>query len=124
MARANERSWRSPTLIDAPLTQHLAVAAWQPTDDPIRPDPRRRHRDVLLGDWIRQPNVAQHIPGKQKDVLLDVADERAELGDRNVANVRAVDEDSPALGIIETKQQIDDGGLAGTSVANQRERSA
>ena len=61
-------------------------------------------------------------PGKQKNVLLHVADERAQLVDGDVANVDAVDEDPPALRIIEPEQQIDDRRLAGPGVADQRER--
>ena len=45
------------------------------------PDARRRRRDVHLGDLVRQADVRQHVAGEEEDVLLDVADERAQLGD-------------------------------------------
>ena len=47
--------------------------------------------DFLVAERIREPDVGGDVAGKQKNVLLHVADQRAQLLQRHLADVDAVD---------------------------------
>ena len=76
---------------------------------------------VLVGQRIRQTNVARDVAREKEDVLLHVSNQRPELVDRHVANVDAVHGDPAALRIVEAQQQIHNRGLPGSRVADERE---
>ena len=94
----------------------------QTTHDSVGADTRGGDRNLLLGDVTGQPDVAQHITGEEENVLLYVANESAQLRERDVPNVGAVNENSAALRVIEAKQEVDDRGLAGSGVSDKRQR--
>ncbi len=48
----------------------------------------------------------------------------AEVLDGDVPEVGAVDQDAAFVGIVEAGQELDDGGLAGAVLADQRQRLA
>ena len=58
------------------------------------------------------------------EVLEDDADMGAQILDGEVPEVDAVDQDAALVGIVEPGQQLDDGGLAGAVLADQRQRLA
>ena len=124
MARANDRSCRSPTLIDAPRSPNTWLYPRQPSNDPIGAHARRCRGDMLLGDRVRQPDVGQHVACEEKDVLLDVADTRTELFDRNRADVDAIEEDDSALRVVKAQQEVDDRCFSGAGMADQGESPA
>ncbi len=121
---ASERQQLALTDADrrAPLTERLLIAARQTPNDAVRADARRRGRDLELRNLVREADVREHVSGEEEDVLLHVADQRAQLGQRDLANVDAVHQDSPALRVVEAQQQVDDRRLARAGVPHERER--
>jgi hypothetical protein len=108
----------------AALTEHLMVPVGQTPHDAIGADARRRRVDFVVADRIGEADVGQYVAGKKKDVLLDVTDERAQLGERNLPRIDTVHENASLLRIVEPQQQIDDRRLPCTSMADERERSS
>ena len=122
--RARERQQLSLTDTDrrAALAELLRVSIRQSPNDAIRAHSRRRRGNVQLRHRIGQSDVRQHIAGEEEDVLLDISHERPKLVEWDFANIDAIDEDSPALRIIEPQQQVDDRRLARPRVPDQRQR--
>src|SRR6185503_16627711 len=87
----------------ATLSEDLRITVRQPRNDAIGAHALSRKRDVALRDRVRQPNVRQHVTGEEKNVLLYVSDERAQLRNRDFPDVDAIDEDATALRIIKAK---------------------
>ena len=52
------------------------------------------------------------VPAEQVHVLQHEAEERAQLVERHLADVDAVDQDPAAGDVVEAQQQVDDRGLA------------
>src|SRR4029077_12056128 len=50
--------------------------------------------------------------GKQVDVLQDKAEQPPQVGQIELADIHAVDGDASTLHVVESQQQIDEGGLA------------
>ena len=57
------------------------------------------------------------------EILEDDADVAAQLGEVVLAQVEAVEQDAPFGRVVEPRQQLDDGGLAGAVLADQRQLS-
>src|SRR5204862_3120608 len=90
-------------------------------DDSICSNLRGGTNYLFVSERIREPDVGGDVTGEEEDVLLHVADQRAQLLQRHGADVDSVDRDSPALRIIESHQQVDDRRLAGAGVSYQRQ---
>ena len=61
---------------------------------------------------VAQPDVAGDRPGEQEHVLQHEAEEPAQLRQRHLADVHAVDQDAAARHVVEPQQQADDRRLA------------
>ena len=97
-----------------------------------RPPPRRRRRappraiDARLLGQVRHAadaDVLAHVELVLVEVLEDDADARRAASDRiPVAQVDAVEEDAPLGRLVEARQQLDERGLAGAVLPDQRHR--
>ena len=61
----------------------------------------------------------KNVSYKEEEVLLDESDDRPEIGGGQVSDIHAIDQNPAPVRVVEAKQQVDDGGLAGTSVSHQ-----
>ena len=106
----------------APAFGQLVVpATGEPLDDPIGAHPRRRRGERLVVDVGIEPEVAGHVAREEKDVLLHVPDDRAEHIHREFPDIDAIYQNATALRLVETEQQVHDGGLARTRVPHERD---
>src|ERR1700730_13117674 len=77
--------------------------------------------DALVGDvFAPQADVALNRAGEEKDVLQDYGEVLSQRLQVPIAHVNAVQQDATFLYIVETHQQVRDGGLAGPGVTDQR----
>ena len=121
MARAIERRWRSPPLLQtqAALADHGFVAVQGTHDEVMRQGRARRIFDCLMGNvGLSVGNVVAHRVIKQDGVLSDDGDLRTQRCDRQVADVVAVDQNTPARNIEEARKQVNQRGLAGAAGAD------
>ena len=88
------------------------VAERHPVDEAIGVDGRRRPPDGLVRDGgVAEPDVLGDRAGKQIHVLQHEAEQPAQLVERHLADVDAVDQDAPAGDVVEAQQQVDEGRL-------------
>ena len=77
-----------------------------------------RRVDRAVGDVVADRR------GEQEDVLLHDADRLAQRGERDVADVDAVDRDAAAGDVVEARHQVDDRRLAAARRAHERDHLA
>ena len=109
----------------AALAQHLRVAVRQPPNHAVGADARRRRAPPLLRRSDSTDRMLVNTsPAKRKMSCCTYPISARSSASGDVAHVDAVDEDPPALRIVEPQQQIDDRRLAGARVPDQRQRFA
>ena len=87
---------------------------------------RVRHfgrRDHLFVGGIQpaKADVLHDRVGEQVGILQDQAELAAKVILADIADIPAIDGDTAAVDLVETRQQVDDGGLAGPGRAHQGE---
>ena len=102
------------------LPDQRRIAARKPDDEVVRVGQPGRPLDLGLrrgrigiGDVLRQRTVEQHR------FLRHDGDLPAQAGLRDQGDVLAVDRDAPVGDVVQPLDQLDEGGLAGTGVADQ-----
>ena len=109
-------------VLEAP-PERLLVALRQTRDHAVRQSASRRILDARavsrLGD---QPDldVLRRREGVAHEILQDQGDAAAQIVEREGAQVDAVDRDAPLGRIVEPRQELDDRGLAGAVLADER----
>ena len=68
-----------------------------------------------------EADVVHDRVAEQEGVLQHDADLPAQAGARHIAHVEAVDRTAPPRHIVEARDQVDDGGLAGAGRADDRD---
>src|SRR5579862_333852 len=103
----------------ATLTNLFVEAARQRADEVGKVHILRGLFYVCFGDATRpQANVAGHSAGKKKRVLQNNTETPAQVGDVHFFYVDTVDLDCALLDIIKAHKERDDGGFAGSGVAD------
>ena len=81
--------------------------------------------DVGIGRFgLAVANILGGGRSEDDGVLGNEADPPTQLGGIDGGNVRAVDQDTTARGVVEAKKQLEDSGLAGTRRSYERNRVA
>ena len=89
-------------------------------DERVRVGPERGLADLLVrGFGTPVADVGRDRAMQQRGVLRHHADGPAQAFLRHVAQVLPVDQDAPALHVVEPQQQVDEGRLAGARTADQ-----
>lgn len=78
----------------------------------------RLHRGVV-GVWPAVQQVVAHRAVQQGGILRHHAHLGAQAVLCHPRDILAIDQDTTAIQVVETQQQIDDGGLAGAGTADQ-----
>src|SRR5215210_6292649 len=98
------------------LSQAVSVAVRQPLDEAVGSYPASSLTGCVRGNGGIEGKVVLDVSHEKKQILLHEADEGAEVGGCQLPDVHSIDQNAPALRIVEPKQQVDDGGLAGTGM--------
>ena len=109
----------------AALLHHGVVAVGQFHDEFVRMHGLGRGHDLLVGGvQFAVADVLTHVAGEDERVLQHDAHLPAQAFQRDGTHVVAVDRHRAFGDVVETRQQVDDRGFAGTRRTNQRDRLA
>src|SRR5579863_4793216 len=100
------------------LPELVVVAIWKPADDPAGAHTVGGTLHLRIRERAGKPDVGGDITGEQEDVLLDVADLRAQYAHRYLPDIDAVQCDPAPLRVVESHQQAYHGRLAGPRVTD------
>ena len=101
------------------LADHGVVALRQPGDELVRLGRPGRRQDLLVGGvGPAVGDVGPHGVGEQEAVLHDQPDRGAQGVPGQVGDVVPADPDHAGLGVVEARQQLRQGGLAGAGRAD------
>ncbi|MFO1080005.1 MAG: hypothetical protein U1E23_05175 [Reyranellaceae bacterium] len=99
--------------LDALLADHRGIALRQAFDEVVDVGrARRRHEIVVTGVGAPEPDVVLDRAVEQERVLVDHGDQRADLRERQGAQVVAAQPHAALVGIVEAQQQAHDRRLA------------
>src|SRR5690606_26458415 len=104
--------------------QRLLVAEWQPRDHRVGKTALGgvlEARPVGAGLDATYPDVLGGGEAVAHEILEDDADMGMDVVRGHVAEVDAVDADTALVRIVEAGKELDDGGLAGAVLADQRQ---
>ncbi len=109
----------------AALGDRALVSERHPFDEAVGVHRRRRTPDIVIADRrVAKANVVGNRSGEQVDVLQHQAEQPAQLVERQLADVDAVDENPPAADVVEAQQQVDQRRLAGARGADDADALA
>ena len=109
----------------AALLHHGVVAVWQFHDEFVRMHGLGSGHDLLVGGvQFAVADVLTHVAGEDERVLQHDAHLPAQAFQRHGTHVVAVDRHRAFGDVVETRQQVDDRGFAGTRRTDQRDRLA
>ena len=104
----------------APLDDLMIIAALQIGDEGMGVDVLCRLHHSLVGNGgVVQPDIALDVTGKQEHILQHLTDVLPQVGDLDLANVHAVDQNLALLDVVIPADQVLDGGLTGTGGTNE-----
>ena len=107
------------------LLHHRVVPVGQFHDELVRVHGLRRRLDFLVGGVeLAVADVLAHVAGEDERVLQHDAHLPAQAFQRDGTHVVAVDRHRAFGDVVETRQQVDDRGFAGTRRTDQRNRLA
>ena len=107
------------------LLHHRVVAVGQFHDEFVRMHRFGRGHDLLVGGvQFAVADVLTHVAGEDERVLQHDAHLPAQAFQRDGTHVVAVDRHRAFGDVVETRQQVDDRGFAGTRRTDQRDRLA
>ena len=108
---------------DAALAHHRRIAFGKAADKIVRLRRARRRLDLLLrGPWLAKGDVIRNRAAEQENILLDDRNLAAQARQVPIAHVDAVDQDTPAVHIIDAVEQLGDGALAAACLPHQGQR--
>ena len=100
--------------VRAPLAHRARIAISQGRDEFVRPDGPRRSLDGGLVDVAApERDVVRHAAAEERDVLQHRADPPPEFVLRELAHVDTIHQDPSPGHVVEPRQQLDQGRLAG-----------
>ena len=104
----------------APLDDLMIIAALQIGDEGMGVDVLCRLHHSLVGNGgVVQPDIALDVTGEQEHILQHLTDVLPQVGDPDLPNVHAVDQNLTLLDVVIPADQVLDGGLTGTGGTNK-----
>src|SRR5690606_30076458 len=73
----------------------------------------------LVVEWSRETDVGRDVAREEKYVLLHVAYIAAQFLTRDLPHIHPIEQDSPALGVVESHEEADHRGLTGSGVTHE-----
>src|SRR6266568_7650018 len=106
--------------LDAVLADDGVITLWQGCDELVGGGGFRGGDDLLLaGAEAAIGDVRAYRVVEQGDLLADQRDGTAQRAERHLADILSVDGDAPGVDVVEARNEVENGGLAGAGGADQ-----